>query len=179
MRPPSNKFMPIFDVILLIVLFGFIFYGLFFGFIRTLGGFIGIFIGAFLASRFYLSVWQWAEHWFIGYDNLGKILVFFILFSLISKLTSFVFFFADRAFNIISIIPFLKTINKLLGALLGFLTGALFIGLFLYIASRYTLIEGWLGNWLVGSQTAPFFLKFANFLVPFLPEVLKKIQSII
>lgn len=171
--------MSIFDVVLIIVLFGFIFYGLFFGFIRTLGGLIGVFVGAFLASRFYLSVSDWADQWFFGYYNLGKIAVFFILFSLISKLTSFAFYFIDRIFNIISIIPFLKTFNRLLGAILGFLTGSLCLGLFVYVASRYSLVGNWLGDNLVNSQVAPFFLKFGDFLVPLLPEILKKLQSII
>ena len=170
--------MPTIDVILLIVLSGFIFYGLFFGFIRTLGSFVGVFVGAFLASRLYLPISDWADQWFLGHESLGKIIVFFILFSIISKLTSLVFYLVDRIFNVISIIPFLKTINRLLGALLGFLTGALCIGLFLYIASRYSLIDSWLGKFLAGSQTADYYLKFADYLVPLLPEVLKKLQSI-
>ncbi|HOZ55838.1 MAG: Colicin V production protein [Parcubacteria group bacterium ADurb.Bin316] len=171
--------MSIFDVVLLISLAGFVFYGLFFGLIRTFGTFTGVLVGAFLASRFYLSVAEWLDAFFFGYNNLGKVLVFILLFSLFNRLTGFVFYLLDRAFNIISIIPFLKTFNRLGGAILGFITGSLILGLILYVASRYALIGYWFGDNLVDSKVAPFLLKMANLLLPLLPEVLKKVQSLI
>jgi len=113
------KYMTIFDTILLIILAGFVFYGLFFGLIRTLGSLVGIVAGAWLASRLYLSVYEWAENLFFGYDNLGKVVTFIILFVLINRLVGFAFTLLDKAFNIISIVPFLKTINRLAGHLAG------------------------------------------------------------
>ena len=169
----------IFDVILLIALAGFVFYGLFFGLIRTIGTFLGVIIGAYLASRLYLPVAGWVDHFFFGYDNLGKVLVFIILFSFINKLVCLGFYFLDKIFHIISIIPFLKTFNRLGGALLGFATGSLTLGLILYVASRYSFIEHWFGEWLVSSQVTPFLIKVASILIPLLPEVLKKLQSLI
>lgn len=171
--------MSIFDTILIVLLAGFVFYGLFFGLIRTLGAFVGIFIGAWLASRYYLIIFAWVEGLFFGYNNLGKVLVFIILFVLINRLVGFAFYFIDRAFRLLSIIPFLKTFNRLGGAILGFLTGGLFIGLILYVVSRYTFIEHWLGQWLVDSQIAPIFLKFTKILLPLLPEMLKRLQALI
>jgi uncharacterized membrane protein required for colicin V production len=171
--------MSIFDVVLLIVLFGFIFYGLFFGLIRTFGTFAGVLVGAFFASRFYLPVSDWLNSFFFGHDSLGKVLVFIILFSLFNRLTGFAFYLLDRAFNIISIIPFLKTFNRLGGAILGFITGSLILGLIIYVASRYSFVGNWFGDNLVNSQVAPILLKTANMLLPFLPEMLKKLQSLI
>lgn len=171
--------MTILDTILLIVLSGFVFYGLFFGLIRTLGTFFGVIVGAFVASHYYILVASWFEQFFFGYNNLGKVLVFLILFSLASRLTSFLFSILDRAFNIISIIPFLKTFNRLGGALLGFFTGGLILGLIIYVASKYAIIGTWVGSWLVDSQIAPFLLKFVDFLLPLLPEALKMVQGII
>lgn len=169
----------IFDVTLLIILAGFVFYGLFFGLIRTFGSFVGVFIGAFLASHFYLPVSDWLSGLFFGYPNLGKVLIFIILFTLINRIVGFAFYILDKAFNIISIIPFLKTINRLGGAILGFLTGALILGLIIYVASRYAFIEHWFGQWLVESQIAPFLTKFAYWLLPLLPQVLVKLKAII
>ena len=171
--------MSIFDVVLLISLAGFVFYGIFFGLIRTFGTFAGVLVGAFLASRFYLPVSDWLNSFFFGYGNLGKVLVFILLFSLFNRLTGFVFYLLDRAFNIVSIIPFLKTFNRLGGAILGFITGSLILGLILYVASRYSFIGNWFGDSLVSSKVAPFLLKVANMLLPFLPEMLKKLQSLI
>lgn len=171
--------MCIFDTILLIALAGFIFYGLFFGLIRTLGSLVGVVIGAWLASHFYLSVFEWVGNLFFGFDNLGKVIVFIILFTLFNRLIGFGFSILDKTFNIISVIPFLKTINRLAGAILGFLEGGLVLGLILYVAARYSFMPSFFGEWLTNSQIAPFLLKFANVLLPLLPDMLKKLQSLI
>lgn len=171
--------MVIFDVVLLIILAGFVFYGLFFGLIRTLGSLVGIVAGAWLASRYYLAVFDWAENLFFGYGNLGKVVCFILLFVIINRLIGFGFSLLNKAFNIIAIIPFLKTINRLAGAILGFIEGGLVLGLILYVAAKYSFIGSLFGDWLSGSQVAPFLLKFVNVLLPLLPEVLKKLQSLI
>lgn len=171
--------MPVIDTILLLAIAGFVFYGLFFGLIRTVGAFFGVIVGAFLASRLYLPVSDWINEIFFGYASLGKVLVFILLFSLINRLVGFLFYLLDRAFNIISIIPFLKTFNRLGGAALGFLTGSLFIGMILFVISKYAILENWFGRWLVDSELSPMFLKIADILMPLLPEVLKKLQSLI
>jgi uncharacterized membrane protein required for colicin V production len=106
-------------------------------------------------------------------------MVFLILFSLFNRLTGLGFYLVEKVFNLISIIPFLKTINRLLGAIFGFLTGALVIGLCLYVISRYTLLDSFLGIWLKDSNLAPMFLKFNNLLLPLLPEVLKRLKSLL
>src|SRR6056297_3190339 len=111
--------MTIFDFILLFIWAGFLFYGFFFGFIRTLGSLLGIIIGAWLASLFYLDLFYLIQPVFFGLDNIGKIISFLIVFGLITKLISFLVLIIDQTFNILSIIPFLKTINRLLGVVLG------------------------------------------------------------
>lgn len=171
--------MNLFDIVLIIILSGFVFYGLFFGLIRTLGAFAGVVVGAFLASRWYLLVFAWTKEIFFGRSNLGKVLVFIILFTLINRLVGFIFYLLDRVFNFIAIIPFLKTFNRLGGAALGFITGALFLGLIIYVAGKYTIINDFMGQALAKSQLTPFLIKISNLLLPLLPEMLKKLQSII
>ncbi|MDD5031772.1 MAG: CvpA family protein [Patescibacteria group bacterium] len=171
--------MGIFDIILLIILAGFVFYGLFFGLIRTLGSLVGVIVGAWLASRFYLEVFSWVKDLAFGFNNLGKVVVFIILFALINRLVCFIFVILDRTFDIISIIPFLKTINRLAGAFLGLLMGGLILGLILYVAARYAVLGNFFGNCLANSEVAPRLIKFAGVLTPLLPEVLKKLQSLI
>ncbi len=171
--------MSIFDTILLILLFGFIFYGLFFGLIRMIGVFVGVFVGAFIVGHYYLVVADWLEPFFFGYNNLGKVLVFILLFGIVNKIVVLLFVILDKFFNVLSIIPFLKTINRLAGAILGFFVGSLSLGLILYIISKYALLTNWFGQWLTNSQMAPFLLKYVNILMPLLPEALKMLQSII
>jgi len=55
--------MILFDLILLLVLGGFVFYGLWFGLINTLGVLVGTIAGAFLAARWYEPVADWAGFW--------------------------------------------------------------------------------------------------------------------
>jgi len=171
--------MTIFDTILLLALAGFVFYGLFFGLIRTLGVFVGVIVGAFVAGRFYLNFFGLIQDLFFGFDNLGKVICFIILFSLTNRLVGFGFSLLDKTFDVISIIPFLKTINRLAGAVLGFVSGGLILGLMLYVAARYSFVGNWFGDWLVNSQMAPFLLKFVKVLLPLLPEMLTKLQSLI
>ena len=171
--------MPIFDAILLIILAGFVFYGLFFGLIRTLGMLAGVIVGAFLASRFYLFAAAWLSPVFFGHNNLGKVLAFIIIFTIANRLTGLLFYLADRVFKIISIVPFLKTFNRLGGAILGFLSGSLIIGLLLFVIARYSFLSNWFGHWLTSSELTPFFLKINNILLPLLPMALKKLQSLI
>ncbi len=171
--------MSIFDTILLITLSGFVFYGLFFGLIRTTGVLLGSVIGAVLASRFYIPVYELVDPIFFGHPNSGKVITFIILFSLINRLVGFVFYLLDKTFGLISIIPFLKTFNRLGGALLGFVTGGFFLGMIIFVSSKYSFIEHWFGKWLVDSQMAPFLIKFIDILMPFLPTVLKTLKSLI
>lgn len=170
---------PIIDVVLLIILSGFVFYGLFFGFIRTIGSFMGLVIGAVIASRYYLAAYSLVDFLFMGFDNLGKVLVFIILFSFIHHIVGIGFLLLDRTFNILAFLPFLKSFNRLGGALLGAFIGSLAIGLVLYVASRYTILESLFGRWLINSELTPYFLSINNLLLPLLPEMLKVLQSLI
>ena len=171
--------MIIFDVILLIILAGFVFYGLFFGLIKTLGSLVGVIAGAFVASHFYLTAFNFSENLFFGYNNLGKVISFIVLFTLVNRLVCLIFSILDKTFHFISIIPFLKTINRLAGAIFGFIEGCLVLGLILYVVARYSFIESLFGGWISNSEMAPFLVKFANVLLPLLPEMLKRLKSLV
>jgi membrane protein required for colicin V production len=171
--------MSIFDVILIVILAGFTFYGLFFGLIRTIGSIVGVVAGAYVASHYYLNAFAWAQDLFFGYNNLGKVITFIVVFSLVNRLVGFLFSLLDKTFSILSIIPFLKTINRLAGAALGFVEGGLILGLILFVASRYAFIGNWFGDWMVGSQVVPFLIHFNNVLMPLLPNALKNLSSLI
>lgn len=169
----------IFDLILIIIWAGFVFYGLFFGFIRMIGSFIGMIIGIFLASRFFIEFYNYFHYLFGAYEGLGKILSFLILYAIISKLVSFGFVFVEKIFNILTIIPFLKSFNKLGGAILGFFLGGIIIGLILYLGSKYLVLESLLGTSLSNSQITPILMYFAKLVQPLLPEALRAMKSLI
>lgn len=169
--------MAFFDLILLLVLIGFIWFGFWHGLIQSLGGLIGIFLAAFVASRWY-EVVALKVLPFLG-DNLnlarlvGFILVFFLARFLINVLVKVL----DKIFDLISFIPFLKTINRLAGGILGLIEGGLILGLILYFSTKFPLGESWI-ELINNSKIASPLINFGGFLAPLLPEALQKIKSL-
>jgi len=166
--------MAIFDVVLIIILAGFVFYGLFFGLIRTVGSLIGMVGGLWFTIIFYLTVFSWVKNLFFGHELAGKIIVFIVLFTLVNRLIGLVFALLDKTFDLISIIPFLKTINRLTGAALGFIEGGLVLGLILLFISQTSF-----SGWLTGSKVTLFLISFAKTIAPLLPGLLDRVKGMI
>jgi uncharacterized membrane protein required for colicin V production len=166
---------PIIDIILIVFLAGFVFYGLFFGFIRTLGALVGILAGLWVASHFYGQAFEWIGKIFFGYESAGKIVVFLLLFTIVNRLVALGFSLLNSAFNIIAIIPFLKSINRLAGAIFGFLLGTIILSAVIYFVTGYPIIGGWFNKILDVSKVAPYLGKVIIIIKPFLPEILDKI----
>lgn len=171
--------MSIFDISLIIIIAGFTLSGLFKGLIRLLGHLVGLIIGAYVASHFYLLFFNWWQGIFNGHDSIGKVVSFIVLFIVVTRLTDLLFFLIEKFFNFLAFIPGSKYINNLLGAALGFLEGCLFLGLIIFVASRYSLIGNFFGEQLINSQIAPFLLKVVKIILPIVPEALKALKSII
>jgi len=171
--------MMVFDVILLIILAGFIFYGLFFGLIRTLGSLMAVIGGVLLASWFYQPAYDWASGWFMGHEILGKVTVFFLLYGIINRLIALGFYLLDHVFDLLTIIPFLKTINRLAGALFGVIEGFLLLGLALYTMAGQPIVGTWVTTSIAKSQFAPYFIKFILFIRPAFPQVLEVMKSLL
>jgi len=171
--------MSIFDIVLLLIVAGFVFNGLAKGMIRLLGNLVGLIIGAFVASHFYLTFFEWSKHLMSGHENIGKVISFIVIFVVAAKLTDLVFVLIEKLFNLVSFIPFTKLINRLLGGILGLVEGSLFLGLIIFVSSRYAIIGSLFGNQLITSKMAPLLLKTVDIIMPVLPEALKALQSIL
>lgn len=171
--------MSIFDISLLVILAGFLLAGLKQGLIRMVGKIIGLLAGAYFASHYYLEVYVWGQQWANGHENVGKIVAFILVFIIVAKAVDLAFCLIEKFFNFIAFIPGSKYINNLLGAALGLLEGSLFLGLIIYVISRYTLISNFFGQQLSASLVSPYLLKVVDILLPFLPEALKTLKSII
>ncbi len=171
--------MSIFDISLLVILIGFIFNGLFKGLIRLLGRVVGLIVGAYIASHFYLLLFDLWKNIFNGHDAVGKVVSFIVLFVVVTRLMDLVFNLIEKFFNLIAVIPGSKYLNNIAGAILGFIEGSLFLGLIIFVISRYALIGNFFGNQLKDSLIAPALLKIVNIILPVLPEALKALKSII
>jgi len=171
--------MSYFDIGLLVILAGFIGNGLAKGLIRLLGQVAGLIIASYVASHFYLVFYEWAKNWTSFSVGTEKFLSFVILFVVVAGIVSVAFILMEKIFDLISIIPFTKLINRLLGGVLGLVEGSLALGLILFVAARYAWVGGLMGGQLVSSRVAPWLIKVATIIMPFLPEALKTLKSII
>lgn len=171
--------MSYFDIGLLVILLIFVGNGLAKGLIRLLGQVVGLIVASYVASHFYLTFYAWGQDMVNWGEGTEKFLSFLIVFTLVTSLVGVVFIIIEKLFNLISIIPFTKTINRLLGGALGLFEGSLALGLILFVAARYAWIGGIFGSQLVESKVAPLMIKVANVVMPFLPEALKALKSII
>lgn len=168
--------MPLFDLILVIVLGAFVLYGFWFGLIHAFGALVGVVVGAFLAGRLFdpLSItFSWV---FGGNVNLGRIVVFFIVFTIVNRLVGFGFHLLERVFKVLTILPFLSSINRLAGAILGFLEGSLVLGGVLLLATKFPIAPGFTTA-IAQSQIAAYLLGVANVIVPLLPELVRQLES--
>ncbi len=168
--------MPWFDLSLIIVIGGFALFGLWFGFIHTLGSLAGTLVGAYVASRYYEPMAQWLIHITGWQGNTARVVMFILAFLVISRLVGFAFWLVDRLLSIITRLPFISSINHILGAALGFLEGLLTIGLAIYFIERVPLsteIMQMIANSKVAAQAS----RTANVFIPLLPDALNLLKS--
>lgn len=170
--------MTVLDIILLLILGGFLFYGFWVGLIHALGGLVGAIVGAVVASRLFGPL---AEQWsfiFGGNENLARIVIFLVLFVIINRLVGLAFWFLEKGFKFIAIIPFLKSINRMLGAVFGLLEGVLVVGVTIYVSSRFPLGD-FFTTQLQSSDVAKKLVEFSSVITPLLPQLLRQLRSVI
>ena len=159
------------DLILALLVFGFVLAGLWFGFIHSLGALVGNVAGVLVAGHY-------AAAGTFGTSNLARVLTFLIVMILVNRIIGVVFWVIEKIFKIASVIPFLKTFNALLGGALGFLEGIVVIGGSLYIAARYPIGEAFSGA-LANSTIGLWLLKAFGLFAPLLPEIIRNLKSIV
>lgn len=168
--------MSLLDVILLIVIGGFTMFGFWFGLIHTLGSFMGTIVGAFIAGQTYESMGQWLVN-ITGWEaNVSRILMFTIVFVVVNRLIGFVFWVVDRSVRVLTRLPFLVSINRFLGMVLGTFEGLVTIGLIIYFMSKFPVSPEIMMR-IFDSSVAMASENAAHILLPFLPETLKAIQD--
>jgi len=170
--------MTLFDFILVVILFGFVWSGFWFGMIHSAGALIGTIIGAWLAGQFYSLLVLPIESILGVQGGWVSVLAFLIIFVVINRLVGFGFYVLDRTVRFLQVIPFLKTINRLAGALLGLVEGALVLGVTLYFAERVDL-PLLFANAVAHSSVAARLIGFASILIPLLPDIIKSVQPYI
>jgi len=125
------------NLVLVMLLLGYIGMGVKDGFVHTLGRFLGAILG-FLAAR------AWSI-WFVGIIGMfvpagwARLAAFIVIFIVITRVFGMVFKMVDGIFELMKLLPFLKSIDKFLGAFLGFVEGLIFIGGVIYLILTFKL----------------------------------------
>jgi len=164
------------DIILLIVIGGFALGGLWFGFVHTLGSLIGTLLGVYLASRYFDTLAGWLSSFLPWEGNGIKVAVFVLAFLVINRLVGFAFWFLEKFIGFITRLPFIRSINRLLGLLFGAAEGIITVGVVVYIIERFPLSAGLMQR-LSESKIAPYTLSIASILIPLVPEGIRLLKS--
>lgn len=163
--------MDIFTIVLLIIFFGFVGAGFYFGLIHTVGAVIGAVAGVWIASHYYHQISPFIQ-FFLVKGTVADVIAFVLILLVVSRLIGYVVHMLDQGFKIIKIVPFASSINRLGGALFGFLEAALVIGTILYVTSQFNIspqVTDAIGN----NPFAGLLMNIAKILLPLIPTALK------
>lgn len=164
------------DVVILIIIGGFALAGFWFGLIHTVGSLLGTIVSIFIASRYYEPVANWLIHVTGWQPNVWKVVVFIIAFILLNRLVGLGFWFLEKIVNIVTYLPFVTSLNRILGMLFGAFEGLITVGMAIYFIERFPLSAPLMAA-LAKSDVAPFTVAIASILFPLLPEALRLLDS--
>lgn len=167
--------MALFDIILLIIFFGFVASGFYYGLVHVIGNLLGVVIGVIAASYLYNDFSPFLQFLFLK-ESIANWIAFIIIFLLVNRLIGYMMRWIDKGFKIFKIIPFISSINCLGGALLGFLEGTLVLGTILYVGTQF------LGNvslvqTIESSAFAGLLIKIAKILLPLISDAIKNLST--
>jgi len=157
------------DVILIVIVTAFTVLGFFMGLISAIGALIGIVVGTWAAVTFYIPIAEWLSPYLLGHIGVANSLSFLLIFFLVNRLVAILFWVINKVFGLVSIIPFLKPINRIGGALLGFVEGVLITGTTVFIIAKFISSISWLTDNLDQSKIAHILVVSTQFLSNFIP----------
>lgn len=171
-------FITIIDLALLLVVFLFISFGFFLGFISMIGSLLGLIIGAWAASRYSNDLGDWLAKFLLGSDTVANIIAYLLIFGFVNRLISFGFWFINKVYKLVTIIPLTKTLNRVLGGLLGFVEAVIILEIALYVTLQFNF-SLWLAEQLATSSIVVWLISISNWFVPFLPEIINRFSNLI
>lgn len=166
------------DVILVVIFFAFVFGGFALGLIRSVGALVGLALGVWVAGHYFMGPADWLAPIIGGNGSLAKIISFVVIFLIINQCVTLIFHLLDKAFNLLYIIPFVSSLNRLGGVILGAIEGVLTLGVIIYIIAKFAPESGFVTGTLDKSQIAHYLVFGSQWLINILPEAFAKIKSV-
>ena len=155
------------DIILVLILVSLFARGWKQGFVDSLGELIGAII-AFLVARWLSSPLAIPVGFLMpNHPGLARFISFLIIFLLVAWLVGMVFGLAAKLLKIVTKLPLISLANKILGGIMGFLAGIVFVGSAVYLVFTYRL-DDWLFRQLASSVVARYTEQVFSSLLRFL-----------
>ena len=170
--------MNVLDLILIILLFLSFLTGFWRGLIKSLGAFVGLIVGIFIAGVFYVDLAICISEYLSWSDKILNVIAYIVILIITAKVVDIIFILLDKIFKFFAVIPFLKTINRLAGGAFGLLQGAIFLGLGIFVYSKYAF-WGLFDTQIIESQIAPMLIFLIKFLLLLLPEDLRDLEGLL
>ncbi len=164
------------DIVLLVLLGLSGFRGFRAGLIHSVVSLLGVIFGIYISVRYYSVGADWLIAHTSWAPNLSRVLVFVISFFLILTLMKVLFWLFERFVAVITVLPLMTTLDKVLGFAFGVLSAALGLGVMIYFIERFPLSASFMGM-LANSEIAPILSLIAGVLVPLFPEALRLLKS--
>jgi uncharacterized membrane protein required for colicin V production len=164
------------DFILVMVVGGVVLSGFWFGFVHVVGSLVGLIFGAVIAGRTYEMGALWLAP-YIHNANAAKFIAFILVYIIVSKVISLLFWLVERMFRFLTVIPFLRTFDRLLGAAFGLIEGTFLASLAIYFVARFPFSSVF-ADTMTSSLLARKFYVVGEALSVLLPGALKSLQSI-
>lgn len=171
-------FLTVLDLVLILALFIFIAFGFVKGLIQSIGTVVGVFAGAYLANLFFGGFADFLTPILFNHGITAKIISFILIFTITNQLVGLIFYIIGKIFNLIAIIPFLKSFNRLFGGIFGLIEGVLVLGLILIFLSNLEVSLNFIQA-IDNSIVAKYLMMAAGILLPLIPAVILKIKQTI
>jgi len=155
------------DIIILVVVGIATFLGLKFGLIKIALSLVGVLVGVLLAGRFYTPFSEILS--FIPHEGAAKIVAFAIILVGVMAVAALLAKFLKWAASIVM----LGWVNRLGGAAVGLVLGALFCGALLATTGKYLDIRGIISE----STLTPILLNYFPAVLALLPEEFDTVRS--
>lgn len=173
------------DIILGLILFFFFTLGFVYGFFHALGLIAGIVVGLWAANQYFQSVAGWLTDlvpfiadtfpWLTGSSI--EVISFILIGAITFKLIALAFEGLDHLIRLLYVIPFMKSLNRLLGAAIGLLEAVLILSLMIHFTQQVDFIKSFSESYVSSSVIAKQLLSIGQWIAPILPNALNYIAS--
>lgn len=168
--------MNLFDLILIVIIAGFAVAGFWLGLIHSAGSLLGTVFSLYVASRYYEPVAGWIIAVTGWGGNITRVVVFIVSFLIIGRLIGLLFWFAEKLVHLVTYLPFITSLNRILGFVFGAIEGVVVVGVAVYFIARFPLSNVFMQS-LADSTVAAFASSIAALLWPLVPQALQALRS--